>query len=260
MTDEERKELEALVALWKEAGKQRKEYNTRRAYDRCAADLGYFLSKTVEACPGCGCRPGDGITEKCNHPAGCGYWKEEHRKMTNPDVYPITAAFEKEVRELKLKEIGRAIAQRMICHIGEYEHGVAEPRVLLDDRVQKSLEALFPDAREEKTDVTRDDLALHTMSAMFLDYLRTYWTVDKSPTITVWMPDDDTAMNMDAREDVEKAVKACGGYYRADEGWNYIAVSAEPFTPEEASTAMKEQAGTDPIKPEEWTESSEDDT
>ena len=24
------------------------------------------------ACPGCGCKPGDGITESCNHPDGCG--------------------------------------------------------------------------------------------------------------------------------------------------------------------------------------------
>lgn len=25
-----------------------------------------------EACPGCGCKPGDGITESCNDPGGCG--------------------------------------------------------------------------------------------------------------------------------------------------------------------------------------------
>jgi hypothetical protein len=29
-----------------------------------------------DACPGCGCRPGDGITPGCNDPMGCGYWKE----------------------------------------------------------------------------------------------------------------------------------------------------------------------------------------
>ena|SRR5690349_7341640 len=28
-----------------------------------------------ENCPGCGCAPGDGITESCNHPDGCGYFK-----------------------------------------------------------------------------------------------------------------------------------------------------------------------------------------
>lgn len=27
------------------------------------------------ACPGCGCMPGEGITESCNHPDGCGYGK-----------------------------------------------------------------------------------------------------------------------------------------------------------------------------------------
>lgn len=28
-----------------------------------------------EACPGCGCRPGDGITTGCFDPDGCGYWR-----------------------------------------------------------------------------------------------------------------------------------------------------------------------------------------
>lgn len=26
-------------------------------------------------CPGCGCTPGEGITETCDHPEGCGYSK-----------------------------------------------------------------------------------------------------------------------------------------------------------------------------------------
>lgn len=28
-----------------------------------------------EACPGCGCIPGDGLTDGCFHPVGCGYYK-----------------------------------------------------------------------------------------------------------------------------------------------------------------------------------------
>jgi len=28
-----------------------------------------------DACPGCGCKPGDGYTAECEHPAGCGYFK-----------------------------------------------------------------------------------------------------------------------------------------------------------------------------------------
>lgn len=28
-----------------------------------------------EACPGCGCKPGEGITPGCHHPDGCGYWE-----------------------------------------------------------------------------------------------------------------------------------------------------------------------------------------
>jgi hypothetical protein len=30
-----------------------------------------------EACPGCGCVPGDGITEECNDPLGCGEAKKQ---------------------------------------------------------------------------------------------------------------------------------------------------------------------------------------
>lgn len=30
-----------------------------------------------EACPGCNCKPGDGVTEGCSHPDGCGYFKTE---------------------------------------------------------------------------------------------------------------------------------------------------------------------------------------
>lgn len=29
-----------------------------------------------EACPGCGCLPGDGTTPGCDHPGGCGVWKD----------------------------------------------------------------------------------------------------------------------------------------------------------------------------------------
>lgn len=27
----------------------------------------------ADACPGCGCRPGDGATPGCTHPLGCGF-------------------------------------------------------------------------------------------------------------------------------------------------------------------------------------------
>jgi hypothetical protein len=33
-----------------------------------------------EACPGCGCEPGDGVTEDCDDPAGCGFWKEQQEQ------------------------------------------------------------------------------------------------------------------------------------------------------------------------------------
>lgn len=42
------------------------------AMDRlCSHNVNHWLN-----CPGCGCKPGDGITESCNHPDGCGFHKE----------------------------------------------------------------------------------------------------------------------------------------------------------------------------------------
>lgn len=29
-----------------------------------------------EACPGCGCLPGDGVSESCDDPNGCGFFRE----------------------------------------------------------------------------------------------------------------------------------------------------------------------------------------
>lgn len=33
--------------------------------------------RDAEMCPGCGCRPGDGVTATCYHPDGCGYHKTQ---------------------------------------------------------------------------------------------------------------------------------------------------------------------------------------
>ena len=45
----------------------RKAINERTAWDWFAED------DDPEACPGCGCLPGDGRTEGCDHPDGCGF-------------------------------------------------------------------------------------------------------------------------------------------------------------------------------------------
>lgn len=41
-----------------------------------AADAASQKEEGLLQCPGCGCEPGDGITESCNHPGGCGFHKE----------------------------------------------------------------------------------------------------------------------------------------------------------------------------------------
>lgn len=41
----------------------------------------FAAPKDPEACPGCERLPGDGISPNCNHPNGCGFWREEQKKM-----------------------------------------------------------------------------------------------------------------------------------------------------------------------------------
>jgi len=43
------------------------------------APLKYSLPTDDDACPGCGCKPGDGTTEGCDHPDGCGFFAAVER-------------------------------------------------------------------------------------------------------------------------------------------------------------------------------------
>ena len=45
-------------------------------------DLEVPAPKDPEACPGCGCKPGDGYTAGCNHSEGCGFYKGELSRLT----------------------------------------------------------------------------------------------------------------------------------------------------------------------------------
>lgn len=54
------------------------DYTTEGLLDaegRCEDCAG--IDAKPDACPGCGCEPGDGVTTACQHPEGCGYWKEQ---------------------------------------------------------------------------------------------------------------------------------------------------------------------------------------
>lgn len=44
-------------------------------FDTQLEDLG---KPDSQACPGCGCMPGEGMTPECNDPNGCGYWRQQH--------------------------------------------------------------------------------------------------------------------------------------------------------------------------------------
>jgi hypothetical protein len=41
------------------------------------------LRRQQEECPGCGCMPGEGITESCNDSDGCGYWRALRGRYAN---------------------------------------------------------------------------------------------------------------------------------------------------------------------------------
>lgn len=46
-----------------------------------AAGLFVDQHEDSDACPGCGCRPGDGLTPGCEAEVGCGYWRELARQL-----------------------------------------------------------------------------------------------------------------------------------------------------------------------------------
>lgn len=35
----------------------------------------------ADACPGCGCQPGDGVTVGCSHPDGCGAFADQKKEV-----------------------------------------------------------------------------------------------------------------------------------------------------------------------------------
>jgi hypothetical protein len=47
----------------------------RAAAYELGEDLRNLEADDPEACPGCGCKPGDGATEGCDDPVGCGYFR-----------------------------------------------------------------------------------------------------------------------------------------------------------------------------------------
>jgi chromosome segregation ATPase len=53
----------------------------QRAAEKRAAELDAEIAalerRLHEACPGCGCEVGDGVTATCVHPEGCGYNRED---------------------------------------------------------------------------------------------------------------------------------------------------------------------------------------
>jgi hypothetical protein len=49
-----------------------------------------FDSPPADACPGCGKRPGEGLTPGCEHPAGCGYWRQAIPQWSETRRYQIS--------------------------------------------------------------------------------------------------------------------------------------------------------------------------
>jgi len=53
--------------------------NTTKTEPAASDDLGPE-DLSPEACPGCGCLPGDGLTDGCEDPMGCGYNRQRERE------------------------------------------------------------------------------------------------------------------------------------------------------------------------------------
>ena len=51
-----------------------KRIREERKAAKMACDEELEADERPEDCPGCGCAPGEGITEGCTHPDGCGYY------------------------------------------------------------------------------------------------------------------------------------------------------------------------------------------
>lgn len=52
------------------------EHGWRVAYKAALAEANRLAHEGDDSCPGCGCRPGDGLTEGCTNADGCGYFAE----------------------------------------------------------------------------------------------------------------------------------------------------------------------------------------
>lgn len=42
-----------------------------------------FFGDFQEVCPGCKCKPGEGLTENCDDELGCGYWRKLQGELDN---------------------------------------------------------------------------------------------------------------------------------------------------------------------------------
>ena len=46
--------------------------------EKLQADAGTLCNVIDDSCPDCGCDAGDGVTEGCEHPEGCGWVRDVH--------------------------------------------------------------------------------------------------------------------------------------------------------------------------------------
>lgn len=161
--------------------------------------------------------------------------------MTDPTKYPVAAAFEKELGELSLLSLGREIGRRMLTHIREYEVGAGEPQELLPAG-KSALAAISSDPDFIRR--VQKEFALETMSAVYLDFLRTYWT-DQSPRVDITVFQTPAGTDGDDLKKIGDAVKAAGGEMLAFDDGTVFAVSALRFTGSEATAAFFAQTGLD---------------
>lgn len=81
-----------------------------------------------EYCPGCAARPGDGINQHCEHPLGCGFWRqvgdcEEYAKEPAAKDRPASEVIADELARYHRDDLAKAIGRKLALLLRSYQLG-----------------------------------------------------------------------------------------------------------------------------------------
>jgi hypothetical protein len=95
-----------------------------------------------EACPGCGCKPGDGLTASCEHPDGCGFNRAELSKALEA-AHPTHFITEHAV-DIDDCQLSQLVGDRCIVVPNSADHCSEMSVVLLDKSIGALTDSFAP--------------------------------------------------------------------------------------------------------------------